>query len=234
MVESTRFGGDLKEATRAAVHRLGFEWFRWVVSYRDGAGLGADRDLLNGSPDGWSELYKTRNYRAFDPLFREAAERCLPRFWDQTTFRDNPLGHEIYEAAALYGMGHGIHMLVHAPQSNPLNFFIVAAPERRIDATRRRAIARSFPELWAIGTYGRKLLPMVPRPGTVAAYRFSARELECLKCVAQGMTSRDIGDALGISDRTVDAHIAHAISKTGARNRREALARAIGNGQLIV
>ena len=234
LIEAARFGGDLKEAARGAVRGLGFDWFRWVVSYRDGTGLGADQDLLNGGPDDWAEVYRVRNYRASDPLFREALERVFPRIWDRTTHRDNPTGNEIYEAGALHGMGHGLHMILHAPQSRSLNFFIVAAPERSIDATRRKTIARSYPALWAIGTYGRKLLPLVTRSRDGASFRFSARELECLRYAAQGMTSRAIADELGISDRTVDAHIAHAIRKTGARNRREALARAIGTGQLIV
>lgn len=234
LFEAARFGGDLKEAARDVLRGLGFEWFRWVVCRRDGTGLGADHDLLNGGPGGWADLYRARDYRASDSLFCEALERGVPRIWDETTHRDNPIRNEIYEAGASYGMGHGIHMLVLDTQSRELNFFIVGAPERRMDATRRMAVTRSFPALWAIATYGRKLLPLGARSHGGDSYRFSAREIECLRYVAQGMTSRAIGAALDISERTVDAHVAHAIRKTGARNRREALVRAMRSGELIV
>jgi DNA-binding CsgD family transcriptional regulator len=58
----------------------------------------------------------------------------------------------------------------------------------------------------------------------------SARELECLTLAARGATSRAIADKLGISERTVNAHIERAIRKCGAKNRQEAVARAISDG----
>ena len=234
LLEASRFGGDFKEAVRTVVHAIGFEWFRWVASYDDGAGLGADQDLLNGGPGDWAELYTTRNYRTLDPLFREAMGSVIPRIWDERTHRENAAGSEIYEAAASYGMGHGVHMILHQPQSHSLNFFIVAASERCMDAARRKSVVGSLPDLWAIATYGRKLLSAGKNSPEATGYPLSARELECFDYVAQGMTSRTIGGLLGISERTVDAHIGHAIRKIGARNRREALARAIASGQLSV
>lgn len=232
LFEAARFGGDFKEAVRGVIRSLGFEWFRWVVSYRDGTGFGADHDLLNGGPGEWADLYRARNYRASDPLFREALERGVPRIWDQGTHHANPAWNEIYEAAAFYGMGHGVHMVVHDGQPGALNYFIVAGPERRMGVMHRKAVVQSFPALWAVAAYGRKLLPPGTRFHRGGHYRLSAREIECLRYVAQGMTSRAIGDALDISERTVDVHVASAIRKTGARNRTEALARALHCGLL--
>lgn len=44
------------------------------------------------------------------------------------------------------------------------------------------------------------------------------REREVLALVAKGYTSREIGEKLGISGRTVDVHRANLLGKTGARN----------------
>ena len=56
------------------------------------------------------------------------------------------------------------------------------------------------------------------------------RELEVLNLVAQGFTNKAIGIQLGISDRTVQGHLAHIFSKLHADSRTEAVTRAISLG----
>lgn len=53
----------------------------------------------------------------------------------------------------------------------------------------------------------------------------SAREMEVLKLVTEGLTDRDIGTALGISPRTVGRHVGNVLDKLGVRNRAEAARR---------
>jgi two-component system nitrate/nitrite response regulator NarL len=53
----------------------------------------------------------------------------------------------------------------------------------------------------------------------------SERELQVLGLVADGLTDRDIGRALGISPRTVGRHVGSILAKLGARNRSEAARR---------
>ena len=53
----------------------------------------------------------------------------------------------------------------------------------------------------------------------------SAREVEVLKLVTDGLTDREIGSALGISPRTVGRHVGSVLDKLGARNRAEAARR---------
>ncbi len=58
------------------------------------------------------------------------------------------------------------------------------------------------------------------------------RELEVLTLVAQGFTNKAIGVQLGISDRTVQGHLAHIFSKLHAVSRTEAVMRAMSLGWL--
>jgi DNA-binding NarL/FixJ family response regulator len=58
------------------------------------------------------------------------------------------------------------------------------------------------------------------------------RELEVLTLVAQGFTNKAIGVQLGISDRTVQGHLAHIFSKLHAGSRTEAVMRAMSFGWL--
>lgn len=59
--------------------------------------------------------------------------------------------------------------------------------------------------------------------------KLTNREIEVLKLVAHGLTNIEIADKLFISKRTVDAHKANLISKTGSRNIVELLVYSIKN-----
>jgi DNA-binding NarL/FixJ family response regulator len=56
------------------------------------------------------------------------------------------------------------------------------------------------------------------------------REIEVLVMAARGYTNKAIGLQLGISDRTVQGHLAHVFSKLNANSRTEAVMRAVSLG----
>jgi DNA-binding NarL/FixJ family response regulator len=58
------------------------------------------------------------------------------------------------------------------------------------------------------------------------------RELEVLALVGRGHTNKAIGVQLGISDRTVQGHMAHIFNKLQASSRTEAVMRAVSVGWL--
>ena len=58
----------------------------------------------------------------------------------------------------------------------------------------------------------------------------TARECEVLQLLAAGATDRQIGDALFISYRTANAHVAHIYNKLGVHSRAEAAAEAVRRG----
>jgi DNA-binding NarL/FixJ family response regulator len=67
-----------------------------------------------------------------------------------------------------------------------------------------------------------------PPPGTVEA--LSAREVEVLRLAAHGYTNKAIGAQLGISDRTVQGHLANIFGKLEVSSRTEAVTKAIHLG----
>jgi DNA-binding NarL/FixJ family response regulator len=56
------------------------------------------------------------------------------------------------------------------------------------------------------------------------------REMEVLVMAAKGYTNKAIGAHLGISDRTVQGHLAHIFNKLNATSRTEAVMRAVSLG----
>jgi DNA-binding NarL/FixJ family response regulator len=79
----------------------------------------------------------------------------------------------------------------------------------------------------------RKVMRLISgrRPET-AVEPLTDRELEVLTLAARGYTNRAIGHQLGISDRTVQGHLARVFSKMQAASRTEAVMRAVSLGWL--
>lgn len=59
----------------------------------------------------------------------------------------------------------------------------------------------------------------------------TARELDVIALMAQGLSNREIGTELHLSSDTVKAHVARLLRKLGAHNRAEAVARYLTMGQ---
>jgi DNA-binding NarL/FixJ family response regulator len=60
----------------------------------------------------------------------------------------------------------------------------------------------------------------------------TAREREVLLLLSNGHSNREIASSLYVSLPTVKTHLAHIYAKLGAKNRNEALGRAVANGLL--
>ena len=58
----------------------------------------------------------------------------------------------------------------------------------------------------------------------------TARELEIVELVAQGLSNREIGKALFISEATVKSHLVHVFGKLDAPSRTAAVAEARSRG----
>jgi DNA-binding NarL/FixJ family response regulator len=62
----------------------------------------------------------------------------------------------------------------------------------------------------------------------------TSRELDVVRLVADGLTNDEIGAALGVTTRTVEAHLGRIFERTGASSRTELATRAIREAWLDV
>jgi len=60
--------------------------------------------------------------------------------------------------------------------------------------------------------------------------RFTQREREVLRLLAEGLADREIADSLGISHRTTTTHVYNILNKLGATSRAAAAAHAVRSG----
>ncbi len=89
-----------------------------------------------------------------------------------------------------------------------------AEPEVLLDAVRAVAAGRRF----------------VDAPAQPPGEELTARERDVLVRLTRGSSNREIAEQLGVGEETVKTHVAHLLSKLGADNRVQALARALKLG----
>jgi len=73
-----------------------------------------------------------------------------------------------------------------------------------------------------------------PRSAAVWVEALTEREVEVLRLAAKGLTNKAIGHTLGISDRTVQGHLANIYGKLGVNSRTEAVTQALKQGWIVV
>ena len=72
-------------------------------------------------------------------------------------------------------------------------------------------------------------------PGAQATVEaLTEREVQVLRLAAKGLTNKAIGQSLGISDRTVQGHLANIYGKLGAGSRTEAVTEALKQGWIVL
>jgi DNA-binding NarL/FixJ family response regulator len=77
--------------------------------------------------------------------------------------------------------------------------------------------------------------PALPARATSAPTRLvTDRQLEILRNVARGHTNREIGETLGISERTVRNHMRAILKRLSSSDRTHAVVVAIGNGWIPI
>jgi DNA-binding NarL/FixJ family response regulator len=80
-----------------------------------------------------------------------------------------------------------------------------------------------------------QLIAKTPRPEEDPALNtLSERELEVLKLAAKGVSNRDIAENLGLSNRTVQAHLSNIFKKLSVASRTEAILYSLKRGWFMM
>jgi len=105
------------------------------------------------------------------------------------------------------------------------------AAQRDEILTRYRQHAERFETLAARRPPVAEVIPM-PARAPVFEQSPTAREIEVLQLVSEGLVNREIGDRLFLSEETVKSHVRHILAKLQARSRAHAVAVGFRRGLL--
>lgn len=200
----------------------------YVLATFTGPGsMSAPYVLSSGWDPEWQSRYLAKSYVLHDPVIVRAVRSAEPFLWGETRNDHNvtPEGLRILDEARAFKMNDGVLMPIHGPQG--LIGSLMFGGERA-DLTPDDLRALHLAGMCAYSHVMDLTKPQLPQRGS--EFGLTARETECLKWSAAGLTSGGIADKLGISRHTADWYLKEASRKLGAANRPHAVALAFRYG----
>jgi DNA-binding CsgD family transcriptional regulator len=223
-MQSTKTDEDLRREMERFSKELGFDKFAYVLRVT-APSLSPREFHLSGYPTGWSKRYLSQGYFAIDPVIAHCQSNTLPVIWDATTLDDGKAT-EFWEEARSYGLQTGLSFSVQERPGMVGIFSLSRDKALDLNGDQLSALIGKA-QVFASVLHHSVLRLHLPRLIPLANIDLTARERECLKWSAIGKTTREIGEILGITERTAIFHMNNAIQKLGAVNKTHAIVRAL-------
>ncbi|QBF26578.1 LuxR family transcriptional regulator [Pseudomonas tructae] len=187
---------------------------------------------LRQTPNDWQELWCTAGFYQIDPVQHLAVSSIAPFAWSYLPKGETVLQRLLDQRhAPVVGylcdaqLACGVTVPIHLPRGGlaTLTGLRPQASQRDLDDARNNLsdfslIAHALQEA---------AYPLLGKEAAVRAIRLTRRELECLRWAADGLTATQIAEILNRSLATVSLHLTSAMHKLGAKNRVQAVARAV-------
>ena len=219
------FQGELVAFTK----RLGFETVACTVVIDHMLGE-AEFIMIDNTPREYKEAFKNPLNGRRDPVMQHCKRQSVPIIWDQSTYVSNGLGDK-WEEQASFGMSNGIAMAFHLPEGRHFLFGVERdrpVPDDAAELTRMVADL----QLFAVHAQDAALRILIPASLDPSLPSLTPRELETLRWTMAGKTAWEVGELLGITERTASLHVNNATHKLDCVNKHQAVLKALRLGLL--
>jgi DNA-binding CsgD family transcriptional regulator len=219
------FRGEIVAFTR----RLGFETFSAMVVIDHLLGE-AEFITIDNTPRDYKESFQNPKNGRRDPVMQHCKRQSVPIIWDQTTYVSRGLGDK-WEEQARFGISNGVALALHMPEGR--HFFIGVERDQPVptDPGELTRVVADL-QLFAVHAQDAALRILLPSPADPTVPSLTPRELEAMRWTMEGKTAWEVGDVLGISERTAVLHVNNATHKLGCVNKHQAVLKALRLGLL--
>lgn len=207
-----RLGFDTVSATTIVDHFLGEPEFISV----------------DNAPASYRDMFEDMGRGRQDPVMQHCKKQSVPIIWSQETYVGAGQA-DLWDGQARFGYRTGVAMALHLPQGR--HFFLgvdrdQSLPKDRSELTRIVADL----QLFAVHAQEAALRIMMPATGDPDVPNLTPREVESLRWTMEGKTAWEVGNILGISERTAVLHVNNAMHKLGCINKHQAVLKALRLG----
>ncbi|MCU0762137.1 MAG: LuxR family transcriptional regulator [Hydrogenophaga sp.] len=213
-----------------ACRQIGFERFLIGTQWHDDNGAPVHR-VVSGYPAEWQRIYAQRQYIALDPTVGHCQRSTQTLVWSDALFESTG-SIALLEEAKSHGVGFGLSVPVHEARGSVKSMISLARdhPLTSSPAEAEHLIAAGK-VLASCAHFAYRSLLAIEMTATHPA-NLSPQESQCLRWVAMGKTSAEIGEIMSIAEPTVVFHIKHVMEKLDVKNRPQAVAVAFRLGLL--
>ncbi len=200
---------------------FGFTSVTCLMLPRDGR-MDAESILMSTRPPLFIETYLARGHFRFDPVIKEIARRREAFVWSEIKPKGRRLTRaerKVLRLRATFGLEGGFTVPVRESGGN-LGSVNIAGSTAELDDGQRAALI-----LASVYVYYR--VCSLRQAPTEPARALPAREIEAMTWIAQGKSDWQVGQILGISEKTVNYHIENVKRKFGVATRVQAVVAAI-------
>jgi DNA-binding CsgD family transcriptional regulator len=219
------FEGELVAFTR----RLGFDTVAATIVIDHLLGE-AEFITIDNTPRAYKQTFQNPENGRRDPVMQHCKRQSVPIIWDQATYVQKGMG-EMWEEQARFGISNGICLALHMPEGR---HFILGVERDRPVPVDAGELTRVVADLQLFAVYAQDAALRILTPGAAdpALPSLSPRELESLRWTMEGKTAWEVGNMLGITERTAALHVNNASHKLGCVNKHQAVLKALRLGLL--
>jgi DNA-binding CsgD family transcriptional regulator len=184
---------------------------------------------VDNAPEAYQARFQSRECGRRDPVMQHCRHKSLPIIWDQSTYVAQGQG-DVWEEQAFHGYANGIAMALHLPEGK---HFLLGVDRDQNMPSDSAELTRIVADLQLLAVHAQEaamriFVPAVSTPAVV----LTPRELEAMRWTMEGKTAWEVGNILGISERTAVLHVNNAMHKLGCVNKHQAVLKALRLGVL--
>jgi DNA-binding CsgD family transcriptional regulator len=186
---------------------------------------------VDNAPEAFRTAFLSRENWRRDPVMQHCKRQSVPIIWGQSTYTDGGQG-DVWEEQARYGYRAGIAMALHLPEGR--HFMLGVERDQQVPSDPAE-LTRIVADLQLLTVHAQEaavriFVPVAPDKSVAAS--LTPRELEALRWTMEGKTAWEVGNILGISERTAVLHVNNAMHKLGCVNKHQAVLKALRLGLL--
>lgn len=209
--------------------RLGFQTVSAMMVLDHMLGQSEFINVDNAS-DAYKARFMSQEIGRRDPVMQHCRYKSLPIIWSQQTYVQTGHG-DLWEEQAHFGYCNGIAMALHLPEGRHFMLGVERDQEMPSDTSE---LTRLVADLQLLTVHAQEaavriFVPPTPEPNKVV---LTPRELEAMRWTMEGKTAWEVGNILGISERTAVLHVNNAMHKLGCINKHQAVLKALRMGIL--
>ena len=182
---------------------------------------------VDNTPVAYRQAFKSRQDGRRDPVMQHCKRQSVPMIWNQATYVAVEQGDK-WEAQARFGYCTGIALALHMPEGR--HFFMGVDRDRALPHSAE--LTRMVADLQLFAVHAQEAAQRVLLPATAQNElpALTPRELETLRWTMEGTTAWEVGNILGITERTAVLHANNATHKLGTANKHQAVLKALRLG----